>query len=216
MRSEVPASSAMKAGTWPAVLRRTGPSAPLAAHHRAVPSGASSAEATTRAATGWRQPKAMPATRALAPSAPIAAAASSAMPLSRVAGPAQAATGRPPEAGVTLVPATTTAKSRQAPAAPQAASTARRRSARSSAASAASTTPAESQTGGTPAPPGLTSSRPSGAARWPSKPGRPASSSSREGWPSTCRDQGASTRTGTPSVTATRSPSSRSASAPEP
>ncbi len=158
----------------------------------------------------------MPATRALAPSAPIAAAATSAMPVSRVAGPAQAGTAPPPEAGVTLVPATTTAKTMPAPAAPQAASTARRRSARSRAASAASTTPAESHTGGTPEPPGLTRTRPRAVAGWPLGPGRPASSSSRDGCASTSSDHGASTSTGIPRITRTRRPSSRSAWAPEP
>ncbi len=52
-RSVVPASSAMKAGTWAGeATRRIGPSAPVTAHQTAVPSGASTAVATTRAATG--------------------------------------------------------------------------------------------------------------------------------------------------------------------
>ncbi|MFD0528534.1 hypothetical protein ACFQ1I_18365 [Kitasatospora arboriphila] len=67
-----------------------------------------------------------------------------------------------------------------------------------------------------PEPPGLASSRPSGVAAWPLKTGTPASSRSREGCVSTWSDQGASTRTGTPRMTTTRRPSSRSAVPPEP
>ncbi len=194
------ADTLTKAGSTGPLDAVTGPRTPVVSHSPAASSGALAASTTrTRMPrpAGRRQPPSpnwpgsTSAATTPASTRPAAATAS--------AIPGQAATGRNAPSGVTSTRLTATAMNRPSSATAQPASTSERRAVRSSAASAARTRPPVTQNGGSPGPPGDSSSNDRAGRPAVARPGTfwPASRNSSAGWLASCTVQGSSSSGGT-------------------